>query len=243
MAIGKGIVAALLLAAVLLTPTLAQGPWGQGQVVGLRAGTCIREGPGAGYRAHTRVPEDEWAVMVIGGPRFDDGRTWWDTSRRAAGDPSGGTGWVAEDQGDTDCGVSGGSSQGGAAHQSPPPSGGQDTPAPQAPISGVEVLRIWWYQQSALVKWAAAVIALLLAPVLWRLIGGVLIEGIAALFIALAIWAVLDLTRSIWQDLWLSLAGPLFGGDTPDLALLLAVLPLASWALALLGRRLRLRGQ
>lgn len=243
MDMGRGGIAALLLALITCSAALAQGSWAEGQIVGLRAGTCIREGPGAAYRAHTRVPEDEWAVMVIGGPRFADGRTWWDTSRRAAGDPSGGTGWVAEDQGDTDCAADGASSQGGAAQQSPPPSGGRDTPAPQSPPGGVEALKVWWYQQPALVKWAVAVIALLLAPALWRLVGGAVIEGVAALFIALAVWTVLDLTRQLWQDLWLSLAGPLFGGDTPDMALLLAVLPLVSWALALLGRRLRLRGR
>jgi len=42
-------------------------------------------------------------VMVIDGPRIADGAIWWDTSRRAAGDPSGGTGWVRMDQNDTDC--------------------------------------------------------------------------------------------------------------------------------------------
>lgn len=243
MDVGRGFIAALLLSSITLSAALAQVPWAQGQIVGLRAGTCIREGPGSGYRAHTRVPEDEWAVMVIGGPRFADGRTWWDTSRRAAGDPSGGTGWVAEDQSDTDCATSGTSSQGGAAQQSPPSSSNSDISAPQPPVSEFEVIRVWWYQQPALVKWAVAVIALLLAPALWRLIGGAVMEAIAALFVALAIWTVLDLTRPIWQDLWLGLAGPLFGGDIPDLALLLGVMPLASWALALFGRRLRARGR
>jgi len=59
-------------------------------------------GAGRGL-SHTHVPEDNWAVMVIDGPRIADGAIWWDTSRRAAGDPSGGTGWVRMDQNDTDC--------------------------------------------------------------------------------------------------------------------------------------------
>jgi hypothetical protein len=89
---------------VLSKPAWAQQEdWQVGRIVGLRAGVCIREGPGTAYRAHTQVPEDNWAVMVIDGPRVADGAIWWDTSRRAAGDPSGGTGWVRMDQTDTNC--------------------------------------------------------------------------------------------------------------------------------------------
>jgi hypothetical protein len=95
----------LLLAAWLpasLQTVLAQ-TWQVGQDVDLTKGTCIRVGPGVGFRAHTKVPVDNWRVRVINGPRVADGHTWYDTSRAAAGDPSGGTGWVAADQADTDC--------------------------------------------------------------------------------------------------------------------------------------------
>jgi hypothetical protein len=68
--------------------------WAIGNIVGLCKGTEIREGPGFGYRVHTIVPENDWAVKIIDGPRYADGEEWWDTSRREAGDPSGGTGWV-----------------------------------------------------------------------------------------------------------------------------------------------------
>lgn len=83
-----------------LVPALAQypGDWIIGNIVGLNCGTLIREGPGDTYTAHTTVPEDNWTVMVIGGPRLVDGQVWWDTSRAAAGDPSGGTGWVSQSQ-------------------------------------------------------------------------------------------------------------------------------------------------
>ena len=46
------------------------------------------EGPGLNYRAHTRVPEDNWTVVVSDGPRTSGGKVWYDTSRKAAGDPS-----------------------------------------------------------------------------------------------------------------------------------------------------------
>ena len=96
---------ALLLLWVISTRlTFGQGSdWNVGMTIGLRAGTCIREGPGLNYRAHTRVPEDNWTVMVIDGPRQATGKTWYDTSRKAAGDPSGGTGWVMADWSDRDC--------------------------------------------------------------------------------------------------------------------------------------------
>lgn len=70
--------------------------WAVGNLIGLNCGTEIRTGPG--LEVHTIVPEDNWTVMIIGGPRLEGGQTWWDTSRAAAGDPSGGTGWVAQEQ-------------------------------------------------------------------------------------------------------------------------------------------------
>lgn len=84
----------LLALSALGTPPARADEWGVGNIVGLCRGTEIREGPGFGYRVHTIVPEDNWAVKIIDGPRYVDGEEWWDTSRRAAGDPSGGTGWV-----------------------------------------------------------------------------------------------------------------------------------------------------
>ncbi len=95
----------VLIAAVLISstpPQVAQAGngWWVGNIVGLCAGTSIRTGPGYGWGAHTIVPENNWAVKVIGGPRYADGQTWWDTSRREAGDPSGGTGWVSQSDAD-----------------------------------------------------------------------------------------------------------------------------------------------
>lgn len=69
------------------------GAWSVGKVVGLKAETKIYEGSGFGYRVHTKVPQDNWLVKIIGGPRYVDGWEWWDTSRQAC-DPAGGTGWV-----------------------------------------------------------------------------------------------------------------------------------------------------
>ncbi len=83
-----------LLPAAIGPPWARADDWVVGNIVGLCRGTEIREGPGFGYRVHTIVPENDWAVKIIGGPRYADGEEWWDTSRREAGDPSGGTGWV-----------------------------------------------------------------------------------------------------------------------------------------------------
>jgi RHS repeat-associated protein len=97
------IVAALIIAPISLFSGRSQTAqasinWAVGDIVGLCAGTQIRTGPGTSYYIHTIVPEDNWAVKVIDGPRFANGQTWWDTSRREAGDPSGGTGWVSQQQ-------------------------------------------------------------------------------------------------------------------------------------------------
>lgn len=97
--------ATLMLGAQLFLPVLGPGlafaqanVWAVSNIVGLCRGTEIRTGSGLSYPVHTVVPEDGWAVKIIGGPRFADGQTWWDTSRREAGDPSGGTGWVSQQQ-------------------------------------------------------------------------------------------------------------------------------------------------
>jgi hypothetical protein len=217
----------VILALILITAMAgAQEGWQIGAIVGLRAGTCIREGPGLSYRAHTRVPEDDWAVRVIDGPRIADGKVWWDTSRRAAGDPSGGTGWVMEDQTDTDC---------------PLPSA-PGTPIPPSPPDISNWLRqliALWRKLPDWARWAAAVVLLLLG---FRLVGrvvGWLLGLLGALLGSAIIWIVLDLTRGFWQPLWIPLGRSVFGDNVPDLAFLLALLPLASWVLATLGKLLR----
>ncbi|MBA3532821.1 MAG: hypothetical protein H0T73_12925 [Ardenticatenales bacterium] len=75
--------------------------WGVGNLIGLCAGTEIRHGPG--LAVHTIVPEDNWTVKIMDGPREEGGDIWWDTSRFAAGDPSGGTGWVSQSQAEASC--------------------------------------------------------------------------------------------------------------------------------------------
>ena len=82
-----------MLLASLVLPVQADD-WWVGKIVGLCKGTHIYYGPDESYGYHTIVPEDDWAVKIIGGPRGD----WWDTSRREAGDPSGGTGWVKKSE-------------------------------------------------------------------------------------------------------------------------------------------------
>ena len=68
------------------------GPWSVGQRVLLKKGAEIRQGSGSTYAIHTIVPEDNWSVDVIGGPRCIDGADWWDISRKNI--DAGGTGWI-----------------------------------------------------------------------------------------------------------------------------------------------------
>lgn len=84
----------------VLQPQVAvQGTvWHIGDIVGLRKGTLIYEGSGFDWPINACAPEDNWLVLVIGGPRTADGYTWYDVSRRAVDQlPTSGTGWVPPD--------------------------------------------------------------------------------------------------------------------------------------------------
>ena len=94
--------------------------WYVGATVGLCRGTEIRHGSGYNYGVHTVVPENNWPVKVINGPRYVSGQTWWDISRREI--DGGGTGWVVQSQADQ-CFSS-------PPPQPPPPA---PTPAPPTP--------------------------------------------------------------------------------------------------------------
>lgn len=109
---GIGLIFVIVLTFSLVGPTSAANTWAVGNLVGLCAGTQIHTGSGDSYPVHTIVPENNWTVKVINGPRSVDGATWWDTSRKAAGDPSGGTGWVKQNEADG-CLNGGGSNEGG----------------------------------------------------------------------------------------------------------------------------------
>ncbi|GEM_PF-3266899 len=102
----------VILALSAVGSVFAENSWAVGNLVGLCAGTHIYQGPGGGYPYHTVVPEDNWTVMVIDGPRYFGGEAWWDTSRAAAGDPSGGTGWVKQSEADNCFSSGGGGSTG-----------------------------------------------------------------------------------------------------------------------------------
>jgi hypothetical protein len=208
------------------------GTWERGKVVGLRQGTCIREGPGFQYRAHTRVPENEWAVQVIDGPRVADGRKWWDTSRRAAGDPSGGTGWVTEDQSDTNCAFQ--SLSPAAAPISEPAS--SPPPSVSLPLDALGQIQHWFTAQPLAVQVGAIVLALVIAGALWRLIGGIVMELISALVLSLVIYLVMSLTRGFWQDIWYGLTNPILGQHQVNLAIVLAALPIVSFLISLIHR-------
>jgi hypothetical protein len=207
---------------VLSKPAWAQQEdWQVGRIVGLRAGVCIREGPGAAYRAHTQVPEDNWAVMVIDGPRVADGAIWWDTSRRAAGDPSGGTGWVRMDQTDTNCFPP-------SPNSAPEPN---PLPAPSPDIQGsiLDQISAWWNGLPSAARGVVGLIGLVIGLRFLSTVAGWVLGLAAALISAFFVWMLMDASRAFWQPLWSPLAFSLLGPDAPDLALLVAALPLVSW--------------
>ena len=207
---------------VLSKPAWAQQEdWQVGRIVGLRAGVCIREGPGTAYRAHTQVPEDNWAVMVIDGPRVADGAIWWDTSRRAAGDPSGGTGWVRMDQTDTNCFPP-------SPNSAPEPN---PLPALSPDIQGsiLDQISAWWNGLPSAARGVVGLIGLVIGLRFLSTVAGWVLGLAAALISAFFVWMLMDASRAFWQPLWSPLAFSLLGPDVPDLALLVAALPLVSW--------------
>ena len=70
--------------------------WQVGARIGLIMGSEIRTGSGLNYQVHTIVPEENWQVDIIGGPRNADGKDWWDISRQNL--DGGGTGWIYKEQ-------------------------------------------------------------------------------------------------------------------------------------------------
>lgn len=74
----------------------SSGQWQVGARVGLCAGAQIRSGGGFSYSTHTIVPENNWQVEIIDGPRNNGGVTWWNISR--ANIDGGGTGWIYFEQ-------------------------------------------------------------------------------------------------------------------------------------------------
>lgn len=115
------------LMAAALPQKASANSWGVGNTVGLCSGAEIRTGSGLSYSVHTVVPENGWAVVVIGGPRYADGHTWWDVSRAATGDGSGGTGWVIQGQ-NGDCPVSSDGNNGGGGDNGGGNNGGDGDP-------------------------------------------------------------------------------------------------------------------
>jgi hypothetical protein len=230
------LVAPLLMGASSFEPLAQANTWTRGTNVGLAKGTQIREGPDFSYCYHTIVPEYNWTVQVTGGPTTDSaGNVWYDTSRAAAGDPSGGTGWVRQAQADS---------------SSPPHDPGTACPNSQASkITGPVVItvpaflisiKIWWTGQPIAVKIGVLVAALLLLLLVMRWgdsdnrsgsVNGAILGFARALLIGILLGGVADLTRSIWEDTWASFAGDYQGIDP---ALVLLVLPIMWFIVSLL---------
>ncbi|MDQ2807779.1 MAG: hypothetical protein M3Z04_12860 [Chloroflexota bacterium] len=219
--------------AQVFTPARAND-WQVGNTVYLSRGTQIWVAPDlANSCYHTVVPVDNWEVKVTGGPRGNDKdrRTWYDTSRRAAGDPSGGTGWVNIEQVDQRPGVQ------DAGRYCPP--GGSTTVSPTStptrivdsrwpPQIVIDIIQRW---QAAplLLKIGILALALLLlsqTPRL-RVFGSAALLGFArAILWGIILGGATDLLRPLWEVPWLNLPA---GYRAFDPALVALVLPLLWW--------------
>ncbi|MEP6775692.1 MAG: hypothetical protein ABJA50_08860 [Chloroflexota bacterium] len=238
------LLAPLLMGASSFAPLEQANVWAKGSNVGLSKGTQIRQGPSFDSCYHTIVPENNWSVQVIGGPTTDaSGNVWYNTSRAAAGDPSGGTGWVRQAQADS---------------SSPPHDPGIACPNSQASKSTGKLtitvpdfltqIKIWWTGQAIAIKIGVLVGALLLLILVMRWgdtdskAGGAnasVLGFVRAILIGILLGGVADLTRPIWESSWASIAGDLQGVDP---AIVLFVLPLmwfiVNLILSLVGRTL-----
>src|SRR5258706_4039255 len=80
------------------TSTSISKNWKIGDIVGLQQGMIIRKGSGVNYPINACVPQNNWLVKIISGPRFADGYIWWDVDRKVLDQlATSGTGWIAPD--------------------------------------------------------------------------------------------------------------------------------------------------
>jgi hypothetical protein len=237
--------ALLLLGAAPATPEhvpTAANDWRVGNIVYLVKGTQIRVAQGFSVCYHTVVPEDNWPTMVINGPRYADGREWWDTSRQAAGAPTEGTGWVNRQQADSPS----------PAALEPgeycPP--GQPTPTPTQVRKDVcDALSIhlpgfiysaqdWWAAQLLPIKIGVVVVSFILLFSISRWIsraGPILTTLVRAILWGVFLAGLADLTRSYWLNYWMQFMSDrkdFYCGLDPPLLLLIS--PLVIWGLILL---------
>jgi hypothetical protein len=207
--------------------------WQVGSIVELSKGTQIRQGPGFGYCFHTIVPEDNWAVRIISGPRTSDGRAWYDTSRKAAGDPVGGTGWVNVDQADSHPAVTepGTWCPGFGPSASVGPGSNSRTSEPSRwPPQFLLVIINLWLNLSLPVKALVLVVGLVLLPASTklRMFGSLALVSFArAILWGIVLGGIADLTRPLWEPSWLALPTSY---RILDPALVLLFLPLGWWA-------------
>ncbi len=82
-------------------------------------------------------------------------------------------------------------------------------------------------------KWLVALVAVALLIMIWRGVGSHLVSLVFAIIGALLLIWLMDGIREVWQGPWQNLVGT----DAPDLALLVAAIPLVSWLLGLLRKR------
>lgn len=244
--LGRRIPMLLYVALLLVTPFIVgaasaapdtqngKNNWQVGSLVNLSKGTQIREGPGLSFCYHTIVPEDNWQVKVIGGRRDADGRIWYDTSRKEAGDPSGGTGWVNTQQADGPAVFEGGERCPYSVQTTPTATPTSIKPAIhfQVPKFLIDVVT-WWNGEPLFVKIGVMAVAVIFLLMSGRIAGpgnDAIVAFIRAVLLGVILGGVADLTRSSWIDSWHALAG---GASGLDLALILLVAPFLWWALGL----------
>lgn len=101
------------------------------------------------------------------------------------------------------------------------------TAAEREPLSLAQRWRQNWKQ------WLWAILIMAIVVWIWQRLPLSLSSLLYFVVSGLVLWIIMDLSRSLWQSLWWRIAGH----NAPDLAILVALLPLISWAVNRLSRR------
>jgi hypothetical protein len=104
-------------------------------------------------------------------------------------------------------------------------------PALSPDIQGsiLDQISAWWNGLPSAARGVVGLIGLVIGLRFLSTVAGWVLGLAAALISAFFVWMLMDASRAFWQPLWSPLAFSLLGPDVPDLALLVAALPLVSW--------------
>lgn len=218
-----------------LTPYDIQNDWRVGNTVLLARGTEIREAPSNDSCWHTRVPVDRWEVRVT----RDAGGGWYDTSRAALGDVSGGTGFVNRSQADHFPPVQYEGPQCSYSVQRPPPEllrteGDTPTDVTGGLAEFFVTIQIWWRSLPLVVQLAVVVIAIAVLFFTFRRATGTLTGLVQALMFGVIFWWVAEQTRGYWENWWSSFAA----SSAPGFPIVIGLVPIVWWGYSQLKARL-----